>query len=253
MKAIPTALPEVILFEPVLLRDARGLFVETFKESAYRDLGLDVVFVQDNLSISRRGVLRGLHYQKRQGKLITVVQGEIQDVAVDIRPDSGDFREMGRGAALGRGPPANLRAPRVRSWVLGALGGRSRLVQGDGRLPARRGRGDSLRRPGPRHRLEGRRPHRVRARPGPPAAQGRQSERSHHKGRAPKGVTLRPLRQSFRSARPPPCAGAPPGALRTGTSDRSRLESDASPEIPPASRSWLANRREPRAPAAASW
>ncbi len=68
-----------------------GSSSETYKESAYREVGLDVVFVQDNLSISRRGVLRGLHYQRRQGKLITVVQGEIQDVAVDIRPDSETF------------------------------------------------------------------------------------------------------------------------------------------------------------------
>jgi dTDP-4-dehydrorhamnose 3,5-epimerase len=81
----------VLLFEPVRHQDPRGLLVETFKQSAYRDAGLDAVFVQDNLSFSRRGVLRGLHYQRRQGKLITVVQGEVQDVAVDVRPDSATF------------------------------------------------------------------------------------------------------------------------------------------------------------------
>lgn len=80
-----------MLFEPARHQDARGLLVETFKEPAYRDAGLDVVFVQDNLSRSRGCVVRGLHFQRRQGKLITVVLGEIQDVAVDIRPDSETF------------------------------------------------------------------------------------------------------------------------------------------------------------------
>lgn len=91
MRASATELEGVILFEPVCHQDARGLLVETFKESAYRDAGLDAVFVQDNLSLSRRHVVRGLHYQRRQGKLITVVRGEIQDIAVDIRPDSESF------------------------------------------------------------------------------------------------------------------------------------------------------------------
>ena len=91
MRASATELEGVILFEPVRHQDARGLLVETYKESAYRDCGLDAVFVQDNLSLSRRHVLRGLHYQKRQGKLITVVRGEIRDIAVDIRPDSETF------------------------------------------------------------------------------------------------------------------------------------------------------------------
>jgi len=91
VRASATELEGVMLFEPVCHQDARGLLVETFKESAYRDAGLDAVFVQDNLSLSRWHVLRGLHYQRRQGKLITVVQGEIQDIAVDIRPDSETF------------------------------------------------------------------------------------------------------------------------------------------------------------------
>jgi len=91
VRASATELEGVILFEPVRHQDARGLLVETYKETAYREAGLDAVFVQDNLSLSRRHVLRGLHYQKRQGKLITVVRGEIRDVAVDIRPDSETF------------------------------------------------------------------------------------------------------------------------------------------------------------------
>jgi dTDP-4-dehydrorhamnose 3,5-epimerase len=91
VRARKTEIPEVVLFEPLRHEDARGLLVETFKDPAYRAAGLDAVFVQDNLSLSRRRVLRGLHYQKRQGKLITVVRGEIQDIAVDIRPDSETF------------------------------------------------------------------------------------------------------------------------------------------------------------------
>jgi dTDP-4-dehydrorhamnose 3,5-epimerase len=92
VKARATELPEVLLFEPACHEDARGLLIETFKEPAYRAAGLDAVFVQDNLSVSRRHVVRGLHYQRRQGKLVTVVRGEIQDVALDIRPDSKTFR-----------------------------------------------------------------------------------------------------------------------------------------------------------------
>ena len=91
MKAALTELPGVVLFEPVCHEDARGLLVETFKAPAYRAAGLHAVFVQDNLSLSRQGVLRGLHYQRRQGKLVTVVRGEIQDIALDIRPDSETF------------------------------------------------------------------------------------------------------------------------------------------------------------------
>jgi dTDP-4-dehydrorhamnose 3,5-epimerase len=91
LKAIATELEGVVLFEPVRRQDDRGYFVETFKESAYREAGLDVPVVQDNLSVSRGRVLRGLHYQRRQGKLITVVRGRIQDVALDIRPDSETF------------------------------------------------------------------------------------------------------------------------------------------------------------------
>jgi dTDP-4-dehydrorhamnose 3,5-epimerase len=91
VRAFPTELEGVLLFAPTPHRDARGFLVETYKEPAYRELGLDATFVQANLTLSRKGVLRGLHYQRRQGKLVTVVRGEIQDVAVDIRPDSETF------------------------------------------------------------------------------------------------------------------------------------------------------------------
>lgn len=91
MRAIPTEIPGVLLFEPVRREDSRGLLVETYKEPSYRAAGLDAAFVQDNLSFSRRNVVRGLHFQRRQGKLVTVVRGEIEDIALDIRPGSETF------------------------------------------------------------------------------------------------------------------------------------------------------------------
>lgn len=84
---------EVIIIEPAVYRDERGFFMETYQAQRYSEQGIPV-FVQDNLSYSRqRGVLRGLHYQLRQpqGKLISVVQGEIFDVAVDLRRGSPTF------------------------------------------------------------------------------------------------------------------------------------------------------------------
>jgi len=83
-----------MLFEPRVLEDERGVFFETFNDRVFREVtGLDVTFVQDNQSVSRRGVLRGMHYQvrQRQGKLVRVVAGKIFDVAVDMRRDSPTF------------------------------------------------------------------------------------------------------------------------------------------------------------------
>jgi dTDP-4-dehydrorhamnose 3,5-epimerase len=91
VKVYPAPLEGVLVLEPVRHADHRGHFLETFKEGNYREAGVSDAFVQDNLSYSRRNVLRGLHYQKRQGKLVTVVRGEIFDVALDIRPDSPSF------------------------------------------------------------------------------------------------------------------------------------------------------------------
>lgn len=95
MNVVPTKLPGVLLVEPRVFRDARGYFLETYNEATYRAGGLSVSFVQDNLSHSFRGVLRGLHYQhpSAQGKLVSVLDGEVFDVAVDIRPDSPTFRQ----------------------------------------------------------------------------------------------------------------------------------------------------------------
>lgn len=90
----PLEIPEVVLVEPTRHRDDRGFFVEVFREAAFREAGIDERFVQDNLTRSARGVLRGLHYQlppAAQGKLIGVVQGEIFDVAVDIREGSSTY------------------------------------------------------------------------------------------------------------------------------------------------------------------
>ena len=95
MKVIPTALPGVVIIEPKIFPDARGFFVETYNKERYVAAGIDIDFVQDNLSFSSKGVLRGLHYQKphAQGKLVYVLQGEVWDVAVDIRHGSPTFGE----------------------------------------------------------------------------------------------------------------------------------------------------------------
>jgi len=93
MKAIPTRLPDVLLIEPKVFGDSRGFFFESWNEREFERAGIAARFVQDNHSRSARGVLRGLHYQIRQpqGKLVRVVEGEIFDVAVDIRRSSPNF------------------------------------------------------------------------------------------------------------------------------------------------------------------
>lgn len=93
MRFVPTEIPDVIVIEPQVFGDARGFFCETYHQQKYADAGLKVTFVQDNHSRSSRGVLRGLHYQIRQpqGKLLSVMAGEIFDVAVDLRRSSATF------------------------------------------------------------------------------------------------------------------------------------------------------------------
>ncbi|GIK85792.1 MAG: dTDP-4-dehydrorhamnose 3,5-epimerase [Betaproteobacteria bacterium] len=93
MRLLPTAIPDVAVVEPQVHGDARGFFMESWNRRAFAAAGLDVDFVQDNHSRSRRGVLRGLHYQIRhpQGKLVRVVAGEVFDVAVDLRRASPTF------------------------------------------------------------------------------------------------------------------------------------------------------------------
>lgn len=81
------------VIEPAVFGDERGWFMETYNQNDMHEAGLDMVFVQDNQSMSRRGVLRGLHYQKQypQGKLVRVISGEVFDVAVDLRQGSATF------------------------------------------------------------------------------------------------------------------------------------------------------------------
>lgn len=93
MEFIATDLPGVIVVEPRVFRDDRGFFLETYRADRYREGGIDATFVQDNHSRSARGTLRGLHaqWEHPQGKLLRVIEGEIFDVAVDIRRGSPTF------------------------------------------------------------------------------------------------------------------------------------------------------------------
>lgn len=93
MEVRPLHIPDVKVIEPDVFGDDRGFFMETWQERRFGDAGLDVDFVQDNRSRSRGGILRGLHYQIQspQGKLVSVVRGEVYDVAVDMRASSPTF------------------------------------------------------------------------------------------------------------------------------------------------------------------
>ena len=93
MKVTPTELPGVCVIEPRVFSDDRGFFFESWNERALAAAGIDATFVQDNHSRSRRGVLRGLHYQieHAQGKLVRAVIGEVYDVVVDLRRSSASF------------------------------------------------------------------------------------------------------------------------------------------------------------------
>jgi len=99
MKLVPTELDEVLVIDPQVFEDPRGFFMETFHRERYHALGIREDFCQDNLSFSSRNTLRGLHYQfpHAQAKLVQVLQGEIFDVAVDIRWGSPTF---GRAVAV---------------------------------------------------------------------------------------------------------------------------------------------------------
>lgn len=93
MNVVSTELPGVIVLEPKVFGDSRGTFMETWQRKRYADLGMPTDWVQDNVSRSARGVMRGLHYQlpQPQGKLVHVLDGEVLDVAVDIRVGSPSF------------------------------------------------------------------------------------------------------------------------------------------------------------------
>ena len=94
MKVIPTAIPDVLIIEPKVFGDDRGFFIESYNEREFNEkIGKPYKFVQDNHSKSKKGVLRGLHFQKKhpQGKLVKVVKGAVYDVAVDLRKGSTTF------------------------------------------------------------------------------------------------------------------------------------------------------------------
>lgn len=93
MKLTLTPIKDLVVIEPKVFGDERGYFYEAYNKNTFRELGLDYDFVQDNQSFSRKGVLRGLHFQKEfpQAKLVRVIEGEVFDVAVDLRKDSPTF------------------------------------------------------------------------------------------------------------------------------------------------------------------
>jgi dTDP-4-dehydrorhamnose 3,5-epimerase len=93
MNIIPTSLEGLLIIEPDVFGDTRGYFLETYHQRRYQSAGLDTTFVQDNLSFSKKGTLRGLHFQitHPQAKLVQAITGKIFDVAVDIRPESPTF------------------------------------------------------------------------------------------------------------------------------------------------------------------
>lgn len=94
MNVTRTAIEGLLVIEPDIYRDERGYFFESFNSSRYREAGIPDAFVQDNVSVSKKGVLRGLHYQAPpfdQGKLVSVLRGRVMDVAVDIRTGSPTY------------------------------------------------------------------------------------------------------------------------------------------------------------------
>jgi len=93
MNVVPGQINGLVVIEPKIFGDARGFFMETWNRRKYEEAGINVAFVQDNISVSRRGALRGLHFQNPnpQGKLVSVLQGEVLDVVVDIRRASSTF------------------------------------------------------------------------------------------------------------------------------------------------------------------
>jgi dTDP-4-dehydrorhamnose 3,5-epimerase len=90
IKVIKTSIPDLLIIEPTIFGDDRGYFLETYQQEVYKEAGIPLDFVQDNESKSKKGVLRGIHFQLNnpQGKLVRVISGEVFDVAVDLRKNS---------------------------------------------------------------------------------------------------------------------------------------------------------------------
>lgn len=112
MKIVPTRLADVLIVEPQKFGDRRGYFLETYQQRRYSAAGIDTAFVQDNISFSRRNTLRGLHFQhpRGQAKLVQVIEGEIFDVAVDVRQGSPTFGQW-VGVQLNGETPQQLFVP----------------------------------------------------------------------------------------------------------------------------------------------
>lgn len=98
---VETGIQGLVIVEPTVFGDDRGYFMETYNYNDFKEAGLDMVFVQDNQSKSKKGVLRGLHFQRKnpQGKLVRAISGEVYDVAVDLRPGSETYGQW-RGVLL---------------------------------------------------------------------------------------------------------------------------------------------------------
>jgi len=113
MRVVPTNMRGLLLIEPRCVRDERGFFLETFHEERYRENGIADVFLQDNHSRSRRGVLRGLHFQVKhpQAQIVTVIRGRVFDVAVDLRPNSATFARWYGAELSDEGPRQLYMAP----------------------------------------------------------------------------------------------------------------------------------------------
>ncbi|TGW14613.1 dTDP-4-dehydrorhamnose 3,5-epimerase [bacterium NHP-B] len=93
MNVRKTAIEGVLVFEPKVYPDVRGRFYEGWRANAYQEAGILDAFVQDNLSISKKNVLRGLHVHHRQGQMVSIIEGQVLDVVVDVRPHSPTFRQ----------------------------------------------------------------------------------------------------------------------------------------------------------------
>ena len=94
MKTIETKIKNLLLIEPKVFEDSRGFFMESYNYNTFKELGINNIFVQDNISKSSKGVLRGLHFQKdehSQAKLVFVIRGAVLDITLDLRKDSETF------------------------------------------------------------------------------------------------------------------------------------------------------------------
>lgn len=156
MRVEPTSIPEVLLLKRDRYTDSRGWFTELHNEAILQAAGFNVQFVQDNLSRSAPGVLRGLHFQRdpEQGKLVTCLVGRIYDVAADIRPASPTFGQHVAVELMADGGESLWIPPRLRPWVYGARKRTSPgYLQGGSTPIGHRRAGHSLERPHPGDRV----------------------------------------------------------------------------------------------------